>query len=38
MAPCGSNVKDFPDDWARDLTDSWIMDTEQGFGTCCFRR
>ena len=23
--------KDFPDDWARDLTDSWIMDTEQGF-------
>jgi len=23
--------KDFPDDWARDLTDSWIMDTEEGF-------
>ena len=23
--------KDFPDDWARDLTDRWIMDTEEGF-------
>ena len=23
--------KDFPDKWARDLTDRWIMDTEEGF-------
>ena len=23
--------KDFPDEWARDLTDRWIMDTEEGF-------
>ena len=23
--------KDFPDDWARDLTDRWIMNTEEGF-------